>query len=611
MPSSTTTSSRTIKIIFEMVVAVSSPQQASGQSIFWALAAIVLNAMLQPSSVGYSWNGVAFEGTLWPHRSSPAICALDTTAESYILIKKLLGAELNMDNAQDEPRTTANPVNVTMRIAIFALGVLPQAIKLFSMRGIPATQGLAAIFFAASLISMVRTICLEVPHEEVSKLAGRLKKNGARTEIVIGIAGMTLHVIPLFYAWYAIAGKAQLPVTDNVSEIVKGVINLTKLLVALYVTQHIAIMLLGFKTRIPRYPIIILLFYSNTFAIADLTLDPKVRQTRKKNSVWDSDWVFAATLLLHVALCSYGIAYVLDFAGKLLLKWPNRSSAGSASHTELPMTNLSGRDAINSMEDIIGAESAERTTANSANSPSQVQGIILTVPQRTVRDSIARAECVSDSDLGANASAPISSANPEPSVNEPTSILAIHDGTGGQVSRSEEGGDQGGGSVESPVQSTPSQAEMDPFSFPYNLLFYPMAGVGLLILIFLQLADVIDLFESDRQSAAEEGAAGKSVEEAPGEQSPLSIWQRLLPIVGLPFKFIIKWMCKLLWRFILSVVSLFGYTFNWVKLKISNLSLDTLMVAFGILNFGTAMVYYLVLFDGNGTSMPVWTSVLG
>lgn len=46
-------------------------------------------------------------------------------------------------------------------------------------------------------------------------------------------------------------------------------------------------------------------------------------------------------------------------------------------------------------------------------------------------------------------------------------------------------------------------------------------------------------------------------------------------------------------------------------MEVSAKSNETLMVALGIANFVTLVVYYLTLFDGMGTVNPRWTSVLG
>ncbi|KAI0469763.1 hypothetical protein GGR56DRAFT_661833 [Xylariaceae sp. FL0804] len=153
-------------------------QAASGPSIFWALAAIVANAMLQPSFCSYIWEGdttttsaasSSSEWLVWPHRSLPTVCLLDTAAEVWILVEKYglprgwrgdagprEDAEPREDGEEGDEVEKARPLDIIFRLALFVLGVLPQAIGLFATRGVPGSQVLAAIYLAASLVSMAR-----------------------------------------------------------------------------------------------------------------------------------------------------------------------------------------------------------------------------------------------------------------------------------------------------------------------------------------------------------------------------------------------------------------------------------------------------------------------
>lgn len=63
-------------------------QQVSGISVFWALASLSLNAMIQPSSCGHIFSGNAFNAALWPHRSSPFLCLIDAIADVWIIMDK-------------------------------------------------------------------------------------------------------------------------------------------------------------------------------------------------------------------------------------------------------------------------------------------------------------------------------------------------------------------------------------------------------------------------------------------------------------------------------------------------------------------------------------------
>jgi hypothetical protein len=158
----------------------SEASQISGNSIFWALVALALNAMAEPSRLsGLAANS---EPSFDPLRSSPVLCAADIFLDIFFsFVKpKPQGAIPSANPSSDTPNTTehrrlaggensdalpgpalaishppapdANSTassRSTLKAASFLLGALPQAIKLFSMRGIPGTQICAAMFLAA------------------------------------------------------------------------------------------------------------------------------------------------------------------------------------------------------------------------------------------------------------------------------------------------------------------------------------------------------------------------------------------------------------------------------------------------------------------------------
>lgn len=164
--------------------------QASGTSIFWALVALALNAMTEPSRIGVLLRSSAGAGTATnpspgfdPLRSSPVLCAAETVLDIFFFIFEPktqripagAAATPNTTNTIDhrpvaaeqdaevlprpvvtstrlEPNTdNAISSKATLKALAFFLGALPQAIKLFSMRGIIATQICAAMFLAASV----------------------------------------------------------------------------------------------------------------------------------------------------------------------------------------------------------------------------------------------------------------------------------------------------------------------------------------------------------------------------------------------------------------------------------------------------------------------------
>ena len=153
-------------------------QPATGQSIFWALIALALNAMTQKSSLGSAFDD---EFTEWlgegiaswpldPRRSSPLICAGDIIYEVFMLIyttrrQESQSGSLCADQLPSPVSTEQNQQSVgeeqakfkwspalTMKTVLFGLGVLPQALKLFSMRGIIGIQLCAGAFLTASVL---------------------------------------------------------------------------------------------------------------------------------------------------------------------------------------------------------------------------------------------------------------------------------------------------------------------------------------------------------------------------------------------------------------------------------------------------------------------------
>lgn len=182
--------------------------QASGNSIFWALVALALNAMTGPSyagSIGRNSLGTA-DWPLDPLRSSPVICGADIVMDVYFFFVPAPGAKADEISRADDTNSlpvqdavdgysdtlpdpvlardhhpeapTILPTGPFLKMVAFFLGVLPQAIKLFSMRGIVGTQICAAVFFAAPLI---RTLTSRSPSNFAARL--ELMKNDGDTPL--------------------------------------------------------------------------------------------------------------------------------------------------------------------------------------------------------------------------------------------------------------------------------------------------------------------------------------------------------------------------------------------------------------------------------------------
>lgn len=134
----------------------------SGRACFWGLATLALNAMLQPSFVARIWSDDLFDETICPHKTSPFVCLVDALTDIWIIVKKLRArTHYRRNNEYTKPTT------VVLRFVALGLGVLPQSVKIFGMRGIPITQTLAAIYLLNGLASFSRTLLVKDGYKDI------------------------------------------------------------------------------------------------------------------------------------------------------------------------------------------------------------------------------------------------------------------------------------------------------------------------------------------------------------------------------------------------------------------------------------------------------------
>ena len=244
-------------------------QQASGFSIFWALLAIIFNCMLQSSPTGYLWNGDVFEGSLWPHRSSPLVCWIDTVADVWMAVQRFRNGN---PSPPDQDSHAIKP-GILTKLALFCLGVVPQAvsspalvlsrttltcyqqqIKLFSMRGISWTQTIAAVFFLSSTVNLLRTLCIRSPQADISSLVGTLESSAwqlcRNARVVTCIIAGTFHIVGMFALWYTLADSIGLDAPKHVANPVNWIVQVSLLVSNFYLIQHVFFIVIDMKTPV-------------------------------------------------------------------------------------------------------------------------------------------------------------------------------------------------------------------------------------------------------------------------------------------------------------------------------------------------------------------------
>ncbi|KAL9113693.1 MAG: hypothetical protein Q9227_002138 [Pyrenula ochraceoflavens] len=247
---------------------VQQPNQVSGQSALWALIALGLDAMTHPSIFEiFGKDGkLLFEGTFKPHRSSPLVCVADILFNlacfGLIGVKALRKTVFGSRPASgEEGSNRAKPNAIKMRLLVFVLGVLPQAIKIFAMRGIPITQVCAAMFLGSSMISsMARLLGISAHSLSLKEAVDELKdsKQTAHNYLWkvwpwIIFVPAAAHVVASAWIWYLIAAHIYVSNQILAANVVfcKFVLNLCMIIFGL---QWLVCWATRYQSPLPRLP---------------------------------------------------------------------------------------------------------------------------------------------------------------------------------------------------------------------------------------------------------------------------------------------------------------------------------------------------------------------
>ncbi|KAG5655319.1 hypothetical protein KAF25_010471 [Fusarium avenaceum] len=131
-----------------------SPNEVDGPAAFWILASVALAAVAQPST-GRKKDTALFGGNIDLMRCIPAVCIVDIIFDLVIVCKTISRLFSASEPSRHTRRALPNAAVVVVRLALTTFAVLPQIIKVFSLKGVPATQMCAFIFFLATITSLM------------------------------------------------------------------------------------------------------------------------------------------------------------------------------------------------------------------------------------------------------------------------------------------------------------------------------------------------------------------------------------------------------------------------------------------------------------------------
>lgn len=329
------------------------PQEVTGMTAYWAVLALSLNAMARPSSVSKTLfdDGDKGKASLIPHLSSPIICLLDCVLELVVLVKVLIKAfRRKSSNALPQPGSSSPSTQerryepVAIRLLLFTLGGFPQAIKIYGMHGIPATQAICSIFLASTIFGAISGSHSGWADDEKRELISRLQAN--RWMQTVKTFVLWFHVIAAFLIWMWVAPNAHLSRTDtnqnffNLCQWTEVIVVAVCLLATItWVTGvFLAPRFFGRKVRVPlspfaaAVPCCMLLSYPKRLLEAGDRMEfGEMIIIPFRYLVWDTLYLFLAG-----AIGSYLVAAALVGISRFLTKTPlNRDSTLRDADAEL------------------------------------------------------------------------------------------------------------------------------------------------------------------------------------------------------------------------------------------------------------------------------------
>ncbi|PPJ52771.1 hypothetical protein CBER1_11189 [Cercospora berteroae] len=215
-------------------------QQVTGQTLFWALLPLALNAMGQesPTAKIIFDAGYLAEGSLVPHLSSPVFVLADCIFDILAIFQAF--RTTSPDTAPGEDLSSANfprsqlaVGNISVRLLLFISGVLPQAIRLFAMKGIPVVQVLAGVFLVGSLARMAAIFAFRLrddPHRKIQEWFSDWSegKESLRNFVLL------FHAVICCLSWYQIAQVPYLQhsnLTDSINNLCSWISAICSILV--------------------------------------------------------------------------------------------------------------------------------------------------------------------------------------------------------------------------------------------------------------------------------------------------------------------------------------------------------------------------------------------
>ncbi|CEI66213.1 unnamed protein product [Fusarium venenatum] len=142
-----------------------SPEEVSGQAAFWILASLAAAAVVLPSTSIRMTGRDLFGGNIDLVRCVPGVSLLDGICDLVFLSISTYRVLREPKPVQRVRRALPKVSVVAAKLMLSIFTVFPQTIKAFSLKGVPATQFCAFVFFFASTTRLLIDLCGLEPKE--------------------------------------------------------------------------------------------------------------------------------------------------------------------------------------------------------------------------------------------------------------------------------------------------------------------------------------------------------------------------------------------------------------------------------------------------------------
>ncbi|PTD12990.1 hypothetical protein FCULG_00005130 [Fusarium culmorum] len=142
-----------------------SPQEVSGQSAFWILASLAAAAVVLPSTSRRMSGRDLFGGNIDLVRCIPGVSLFDSICDTILLCLSTYRVLRAPKPVQRARRALPKVSVVAAKLMLSIFTVFPQIIKAISLKGVPATQFCAFVFFYATTTRLLIDLCGLEPEE--------------------------------------------------------------------------------------------------------------------------------------------------------------------------------------------------------------------------------------------------------------------------------------------------------------------------------------------------------------------------------------------------------------------------------------------------------------